>query len=147
MLDLTFLQRRAFVAAAAFMLAVACDDDPGEAEPEVATLRIIIGTDTVEVDEFGNVTGGPISIPTGATSLTAEWLRADGSPEPLVDDAEFDLQGVPANTGVVTFSSATVFTGTLTGVASGSTTIDFALFHTAEQHEDFGPHTVPVTVN
>jgi hypothetical protein len=127
----------------------ACDDStpPPAPEPEVATLRLVIGgTDTVSVDvATGVVTSGPITI-AATTTFMAEFLLANGQPEPLVTDAEFRLDVTPANPGVVTFSRTSAFAGTLNKVSAGATTINFALYHLEEMHNEFD-RPVPITVN
>lgn len=134
---------------AALAIGAACEDDPlAPPEPEVATLRLVFASlnDTVFVNTAnGVVTSGPITIAAN-TAFTAQFLKADGTPEGLVTDAEFRLDVVPANTGVVTFARSSAFAGTLTKVTAGSTTINFALFHLAEAHNEFD-HNVAITVN
>jgi hypothetical protein len=134
---------------AAGALAAACDDSttPAPPEPEVATLRLVIGgSDTVSVDvATGVVTGAPITI-AATTAFVAEFLLANGQPEPLVTDAEFRLDVVPADLGVVTFSRTSAFAGTLNKVAAGATTINFALYHLVEMHNEFD-RPVAITVN
>jgi hypothetical protein len=130
------------------ILATACDDPAAPPpEPEVATLRLIIGgNDTVLVNtENGNVVSGPITIAAN-TAFTAQFLKADSTAETLVNDTEFRLDVTPANTGVVTFTRSSAFAGMLNKVTAGSTTINFALFHLAEQHNEFD-HPVSITVN
>jgi hypothetical protein len=124
----------------------ACNDEPVEQEPDVATMQLTVGTQTITVDNSGNVTGGPIMV-SGTVNISAEFLRADGTPEPLVTGDEFELRATPANTGVVTFTRTGAFTGTLTGVSAGTTTIEFELYHLIEMHEDFGPFPVSVEVS
>ena len=128
----------------------ACNDDPVvDDEPNIATMRITIGSQTVDVDVFGTVTGGPITLTTTVDpAVTVQWLILDGSPDPLVTAAEFELRVEPANTGIVTFTSTGAFTGTLNGVTTGSTTIEFILWHLEEDHDEFGEGVpVPVTVS
>jgi hypothetical protein len=110
-----------------------------EEEPEVATMRLVVGSQTINVNaRTGVVTGGPIVLAPGATAgVTAQFLLADGAPEPLVTDASFRLDATPANTGIVAFSRTGPFAGTLSGVAAGSTTVVFGLFHLEEGHEEF----------
>ncbi len=129
------------------MLAACNSTTPEEEEPEVETLRIIMGTDTVDIASNGTVTGGPIDLGVGNTAFTVQWLKADGTPESLVTAAEFQLNVDSDNTAVATFSRTSAFAGNLVGVAAGSTTLEFSLFHLAEAHEDFGPHPVSVTVS
>jgi hypothetical protein len=130
----------------ALVIGAACSEDEVEAEPDVATLRLLIGTnDTVLVSDNGTVTSGPIAI-NANTTISAQWLKADGTPETIVTDAVFQLNVIPANSGVVTFTRTSAFAGTLNRVSAGSTTIQFSLFHIAEGHEDFGPFPVSITV-
>jgi hypothetical protein len=119
-----------------------------EAEPEVVTLRLTVGAQTITVSDNGTVTGGPIAISaTGTVTVSAEFLRDNGTADPLVTSAQFQLNADPADAGIVTFSRTGAFAGTLTGASAGSTTIEFSLFHIAEGHEDFGPFPVPVEVS
>jgi hypothetical protein len=134
--------------AVAGFIAAACDDPPApEPEPEVATLRLIIGgTDTVLVNTAtGAVVSGPITIAAN-TDFTAQFLKADSTPETIVTDADFRLDVTPASTAIVTFTRSSAFAGTLNKVTAGSTNISFALFHLEEQHNEFD-HPVPITVN
>jgi hypothetical protein len=128
----------------------ACEDDPvvEDPEPEVATMRLTIGSQTVDVDDTGAVTGGPIALTTAVNpTISVQWLKADGTAETLVTSAEFQLNATPANAAIVTFTRASAFAGTLDGLTAGSTTIEFSLFHLEEMHEDFGPFDVQVTVS
>lgn len=127
----------------------ACSSTTDEqSEPEVSSMRLTIGAQTITVSETGTVTGGPIAITAnGTVTVSAAFLRADGSADPVVTAAQFQLNADPADAGVVTFTRTGSFSGTLTGVSAGSTTIEFSLFHIAEGHEDFGPFPVPVEVS
>ena len=136
------------VIALSLLLGIAgCDEStPPEEEPEVVTMRLTVGTSSVEV-EGGTVTGGPLMVPAGNATLTVEWLRADGTADPLVTDAEFQLNATVSNTAVLTMTRASAFSFTVNGLQSGqSTAVEFALFHLEEQHEDFGPFPVTVQV-
>ena len=135
--------------------AVACSDDelisPDE-EPQVATMRLAVstaaGTSTVDVSENGTVTGGPLLIANNGT-LTAQFLRVDGTPDPLAAGFGFELRVTPATPANLTFTRTGQFSGTLTitGLASNATTTaQFVLFHTEEGHEDFGPFPVTMRV-
>lgn len=153
------MQLRSRHAAAAMMvvalLAGGCKDDPvapEEEEPEVATMRLTInGTTVVNVSENGTVSG-TFKIPVGTSTVVATWLKADGTPDPVASDGtKFRLSVVvPSNTNGVAFtlSSSNNFTGTFTATSNTATAIQatFGLFHLEEQHTDFGPFTVPVTV-
>jgi len=127
--------------------AASCDDETApEEEPEVATMRLIVGAQTVNVADDGTVTGGPIIIPVGNTAISAAFLRADGTAEPLVTADVFRLDVASDNAGIASFTRGGSFNGNLVGAAAGSTILRFSLFHLEEQHEDFGPFPVAVTV-
>jgi hypothetical protein len=138
--------------ALALSSASACgDDDPVEPdpEPEVATMRLTVGATSVTISSNGTQSA-PLTVNAGANTVTAAFLRADGSSEPLVTDAEFELQVEPTTPANLTFARTSAFSGTLTisGLTSGqTTTAEMALFHKIEQHEDFGPFPVTLRVN
>jgi hypothetical protein len=94
------------------------------------------------------VTGGPITItrPTAPT-ISASFLNAAGSQDPVAHGGNFQLNATPADTSTLTFTRRSAFVGTLTGVAAGSTNLSVSLFHTTGGDNDFGPFPVPVTVN
>jgi hypothetical protein len=130
---------------AASTLVSACKDDDHDDEPEVATMRLTIGATTINVNQAGQVAGGPVSIPRNtATPVTAQFLRADGSPDPAVNAQEFELSVAPG--AGITFTRGGPFNGTLTGTAAGQVTVRFGLFHRPENHNDFGPFPVVITV-
>ncbi len=127
----------------------ACGDDTAEPdpEPEVATMRLTVGTQTITVNTSGTVTGGPLVVTRGTNvAVAATWLRADGTADPLVTTAEFRLSGTSDNAATATFTHTAGFSGTIAGVAAGTTQLRFGLLHIAENHNDFGPFPVPVTV-
>jgi hypothetical protein len=134
------------------LTAAACgDDDPVEPdpEPEVATMRLTVGSTSVTIASNG-AQSAPLPVALGANTITAAFLRADGSVEPLVTADEFELQVTPTTPTNLTFARTDAFTGTLTvtGLTSGqNTTAQMALFHKIEQHEDFGPFPVTLRVN
>ncbi|MSR03563.1 MAG: hypothetical protein EXR94_12620 [Gemmatimonadetes bacterium] len=130
-------------AIAALTLAAGCSSEPEEMEPEVETMRVTIGTTVINFSG-GTCTPVPASatIPAGGAAVSATFLKADGSPETIVTDQEFELKVEPAGR----FTRASAFAGTLSGGAAGTTAVTFALFHKIEQHEDFGPCSLPITV-
>lgn len=133
----------AFALVAVFL--AACNESTAvDDEPEVATMRLSIGTSTVNVAENGTVTGGPLLLTTSDQLLSATFLRADGSVESKVNDVVFRLD-VTGGTGV-TFTRVSPFTGNIRGAAAATTTVTFGLFHTEENHTDFGPFQVPVQI-
>jgi hypothetical protein len=149
------LSRRAMLAALSLSLvatATACDDDPaGPDEPEPAVVSMLL---TFGNGQTATVTGAAgstpsVRIPVGATTVTARFLRANGTDDPVAVAPTFRLEVVPP-AGNITFarSSTNAFSGTLTAATATNTAIPvtFGLFHVEEQHTDFGPFTVNVTV-
>ncbi len=130
-------------ALAAVALAAGCSSEPEELEPEVETMRVTIGTTVINFSG-GTCTPVPasVTIPAGGAAVAATFLKADGSPETTVTDQEFELKVAPANR----FTRSGAFAGSLTGGAAGTAAVTFALYHKIEQHEDFGPCSLPVTV-
>jgi hypothetical protein len=144
--------RKASALAAILLLALTaagCNDsgtEPDDDEPNVATMRLTVGQQTINVNaRTGAVTGGPIVIPVGNTAVSAQFLLDNGQPDPVATSASFRLDVDPANTQVVTFARTSAFAGTLQGLQAGSTTILFGLFHLGEGHEEF-EWPVPVQV-
>jgi hypothetical protein len=144
----------------ALLALTACKDttDPDH-EPDVATLRLVVGTtnaQTVTVATGCAVTGGPISLTVNqARTVSATFLNASGQPDPVANDAdEFQLAGgegqadpVPSPSSI-TFTRSGPFTGSLTGTAATTAGSMFvSLLHPVEGHEDWGPCAVPITVS
>ena len=149
----TFSTSRIFTAGTllALTMAVGCSSEPTEEEPEVETMRLVIETTTglqigLTTVNFagGTCTPSPssVTIPTAGATVTASFLRADGTPETIVTADEFELQVTPAGR----FTRTGAFTGTIAGGTAGSASLGFALLHKIEQHEDFGPCNLTVTV-
>jgi hypothetical protein len=126
--------------------ATACRDstDPGDREPEVATIRLTVGSSVVTVAANGAVTGGPLLLTTTDQTITAEFLRADGTPEPLITSATHRFD-VISGSGI-TFTRASAFSGSIRGWTSFTTIIEVLLFHLAENHDDLGPFPVQVRI-
>ncbi|MBC7896717.1 MAG: hypothetical protein H7066_14970 [Cytophagaceae bacterium] len=135
----------------ATLAVTACSDDPTEpeAEPEVQTVTITVGANSITVDKTTGAASGSLTVPAGTSTVAAVWKKANGSVESLVTSAEFDLRITPTTPANLAFTPTGAFGGTLvtTGLASNqTTTARVALFHKAEQHEDFGPYTVTIRV-
>jgi len=115
-------------------------------DPEVATLLLLFpGNDTVLFDiSSGVVSSGPIAMFTNV-DFTAQFLLEGGTPDPRVTEALFRLDVTPANTGIVTFTRATPFSGALNRVSVGNTQIVFALVRVASGANEFAA-TVPIEV-
>jgi hypothetical protein len=116
-------------------------------DPEVATLFLLFpGADTVMVDiSSGQVSSGPITM-FSTIDFTAEFFADDGTPDTRVTETAFVLNVVPLNTGVVTFTRGSSFSGTLNKVAGGTTEITFALVKRSNNANLFS-WNVPVEVN
>jgi hypothetical protein len=143
------ITRRRFAALAVAALALsasACKDSTSpEAEPEVVTMRITpAGGAAVTVSSTGVVTG-TLTVPAaGSRAVTVEFLNAAGEPDPVVDGSTFQVSVAPA--AGITFVRTGPFAGTLTGGAAGTVAVQFGLLHIEENHNDFGPFTVNVSV-
>src|SRR5688572_12255954 len=100
------------VAVAALSLtAVACDDDPAspEEEPEVQTVTLTVGTSSITIDKTTGAASGTLMIPATASTITAQWKKADGTVESLVTSAEFDLKIVPTVSAKLTYAAISAF--------------------------------------
>lgn len=143
------ITRRRFAALAVAVLALsagACKDSTSpEAEPEVVTMRITpAGGAAVTVSSTGVVTG-TLSVPAaGSRAFTVEFLNAAGQPDPVVDGSTFQVSVTPG--AGITFARTGPFAGTLTAGAAGTVAVQFGLLHIEENHNDFGPFTVNVSV-
>ena len=138
---------RALVVPLLVAVPVACDDNPtdpeGDPADDVAEIRLQVGNQTVRI--IDGTPDGPVTIGVGATAISATFRDAAGAVVPGVDTDEFEVRIDVANSDVATFTG-TGFTGTLTGVAAGTTTAQVSLFHVEEQHSDVGPWTVSIVV-
>ena len=143
------ITRRRFAALAVAALALsagACKDSTSpEEEPEVVTMRITpAGGAAVTVNSTGVVTG-TLTVPAaGSRAFTVEFLNAAGQPDPVVDASTFQVSVTPGSG--ITFVRTGPFAGTLTGGAAGTVAVQFGLLHIEENHNDFGPFTVNVSV-
>lgn len=135
---------RQWIAIAAVVLGSigACSEEGGETEPAIATMRITIGATEVSFTGGCTPSVAGVTIPMAGAAVSAAFLRADGSPDPLVTGDVFELLVTPEDR----FTRTDAFTGTLSGGAPGQATINFALLHIEEQHEDYGPCPLVVTV-
>lgn len=147
MLQLSRNARRAALLALSVFAVAACSDDTDDHEVEVDFMRITAGAQQLMVNSTGAVTGGPLALQAGVgRAITVDFLKADMTTDALGDEAgEFQVAvTVPAG---VTFTRTGPFAGTLTASAAGSYDVSFALLHVEENHEDFGPFPVAVSVS
>jgi hypothetical protein len=122
----------------------ACDDDPTEPEDpaeDLAVIRLSIGGQQVNITEGA---GGSVTIPLGATAVSATFLDAAGLTLDL--GSAFELRLNSTNTARVTFTRSGPFAGSLNGLTAGNAVVEVVLWHIEEQHEDFGPQNLTVTV-
>jgi hypothetical protein len=126
---------------------VACGDStaPDDHEELPHEVRLTIGSQVVTITDGGVVTGGPIMIPVGSTSISAVFLDDEDAVMDLSAD-EYELRVVSDNTAVASFTRTSAFAGSLVGGTAGQTLLEVSLFHLEEQHEDFGPFNVTVVV-
>src|SRR5687767_15960498 len=83
---------------------------------DLQTVRIVVPSlnDTILMDAFtGQVTSGPIFTTAVNTDFVAQFLKADGNPQPLVTDVAYRLDVRAENQNIVTFVSTGPFAGTL----------------------------------
>ena len=113
----------------------ACDDSEGpDDEPEIAMVRLTVGTQTATMNPSGAVTGTVTLTRNTATPVTAVALDANGGVISLGNDFRLDL----ITTGGITFARTSNFSGTLTGATAGTGTVQVCVLHIEEGHCDFG---------
>jgi hypothetical protein len=119
--------------------AAACNDSPSKSdpEPEIATVRITVGAQVVNISETGQQTG-TLTIARGTTPVTVAWLRADGSADPVVNSNDFEVRLVAQGSTGISFTPAGPFAGTLTTTTAGQKVVQVQLYHLEEQHDEFG---------
>jgi len=147
MLQLSRNARRAALLAVSVFALGACSDDKDEHEVEVDFMRITAGAQQLMVNSTGAVTGGPLALQAGvARAITVDFLKSDMTTDALADEAGAFQVALTVPAGV-TFNRTGPFAGTLTASAAGSYNVSFALLHVEENHEDFGPFPVAVSVS
>lgn len=143
-------------AAASAVLAVGgCNtSEQGATEPLVDRMIITIGEQEFTATQGqGGFGGQQAVVQLGSFSFAAEFRRADGQLDPVVNAADFEVRVAGNNVGSplptpITFERTGAFTGTITGLADGQDVdVHFSLFHVEEAHTDFGPYFLTVTRN
>jgi len=128
--------------------AASCDSDStgpdDEDEPEVTQMRITFGAQSFT---FTGAQGEAraVRVPVGTTAVSVQWLRADGTVDPIAVTPTFTLRVTGANGVTFTNSAAQSFSGTLTAPAVTNAPVQFELLHVAENHPDFGPLTINIS--
>ena len=130
-------------------LFVACDDDdPAEPDPEPTFNRVeftLTGGGQTRVDTVTTtgVQTGNRNFPGGTTTVAitnTRFLRADGTVDPVVTAADFELRHSATGTSTgVTFAltAGQSFQGAISGLTNGARTIRMLLWHKGDNHEDF----------
>ena len=117
-----------------------------EDEPDVVAIRLTFGSGAPVTFTGAAGESRSVRVPLGATAVSAQWLRADGSVDPAATAGVFRLR-VTTPAGITFVNDpASAFSGTLT-VSSATTNapVEFGLLHVAENHTDWGPITVNVS--
>ena len=146
MSSLIELTRRGLVVCTAVsaLVVTGCGDDstPPEPEPEVATIRVTVGTTTIDVPY---PTGAqPAAIPLRvnvANAVSFRFLGADGQDEPIIVEERADLELTMDNlaagwTFTATGGSAATFTANIRPTATGTFTPRLHLFNSEHGHDE-----------
>jgi hypothetical protein len=131
------------------LTATACNDDSTGPEPEPAVTQMRLTFGNGQTLTLTGTSTPTLRIPVGATTVTAQFLRADGSVDPVATAPTFRLRVIAPSGNISYAQNATnAFAGTLTATTATNTPIPvtFGLLHVAEDHTDFGPLTVQITV-
>jgi hypothetical protein len=131
----------------AAVLAGGCNENSGNApipEPDVATMRITVAGQAVDVSSEGDVFGGPFLIGDGISDLTVVFLEPGGGPSDLVTPEEFRLDVLSGNTGVVSATRVGPLEFDLNHVSDGVTELSVALVHVDPGHTEFGPFDIAI---
>ena len=118
--------------------AAACSGSTdAEPEPDIASVRITVGTQSVSISETGQQTG-TLTVAQGNTPVVVAWLRADGSVDPVVNSEEFEVRMIAQGSTGITFTPAGPFAGTLNATSAGQKVVQVQLYHLEEAHDEFG---------
>jgi hypothetical protein len=126
-----------------------CDDDPVEPPPEeeptfnrVEFTLTAGGTTRVDTVTTTGAQNGNRTFPAGTTTVmitNTRFLRADGTVDPVVTTADFELRQGTGGTAGVTFTrtAGQSFQGTIAGLTDGTRSVMIELLHKEEGHADF----------
>lgn len=89
----------------------------------IATVRLIVGSDVVDIDAGTQLPGTIPPIAIGARPFRAEFLDETGAPVPAITTEAFSLLVNSSDTNVVTYTEGEGFAGELTGIAPGIASI------------------------
>jgi hypothetical protein len=135
----------ALIASSGFF--AACDDDDPVEPPDEPTFNRVEftltsgGTTRVDTVTTTGTQTGNRNFPAGTTTVTvsARFLNPDGSVDPVVTAADFELrQGTGGSAGVTfTLTPGQSFQGTISGLTNGTRSVMLQVFHKSEMHEEF----------
>jgi hypothetical protein len=129
------------------MMAACTEDNEGttDVDPadDVATIRLTMGSQSVDISRTGSVAGN-FEVPRGPSTVTATFLRSNGTPISLPATGSFQINIVSSNSSRLTVGRTSPFVMTLNGVQTGAVTLQVSLMHGS--HDDIGPFNVSATV-
>jgi hypothetical protein len=137
------------------LMLAGCGDDstPPEPEPEVATIRVTVGTAVVDINATTWVqTPGPITLRVNqANQVSFRFLGADGQDEPVIvaerANLTLNLTNLTAGwTFAATGGSGATFNTTITPTTTGSSFLPLLVLHNSEHGHDEISHTISVAV-
>lgn len=142
--------KKAMRAAALLILPVmlaACTDDGsgpvhGDLGNTVTMIRLQVGADVVDIISTGALT--PVDFTQGEVLISAEFRDENDRVVDLDADEGFQVNVVPTAGNRLAFQRTGAFSGLLTGLLSGATSMQVELVHNGHLH--FGPHVVTVNV-
>ena len=122
----------------------------GNAEPSdnddladsITTIRLTIGTQTVDITEQG--ASRAVDVPRGNTTVDASFLNANGNSVTLPSNTTYAIQIVSQNTSRLTFTRTAAFSGTFNGLQTGTDTIELSHLH--GPNPDFDPRNETINV-
>ena len=149
---------RVLAALSLAFLATACDDDDEgvgpEPEPETTSIVLTLAGTGVANQTItwntanGAVTPATITLAPGASrTVTAQFLRGDGTADPIVTSQLFRLDFNPTSGNAVTVAKNGNLAATITaGSTPGTTVLTMELFHLEENHEEYTSNAVTFQV-
>jgi hypothetical protein len=136
----------ALFAALGALAVYGCGDgtDPEEPEPEVATIRVSIGTFSLDVPHPIPCDGSNTPVPlivNQTNQVSFRLLGADGADEPIIvaerENLELDMTNLAATWTVTpTGGSAATFTANITSTATGSFIPRLEILNTEHDHNE-----------
>lgn len=124
------------VATLAALLLIGCS--PVGDEPVLYVVRLDMGADTVRVKFDGDVNGDPIVLTVGqARVINAKMLLPDGTPDPVVTPAAYELRITPVGSAVEYTPSAS-FIGSIIASDTDTTTVNVEVVAKDDGERVFG---------